>query len=56
MHFFLYSNVKKKKKKKKKCKFDGPFSVQDPNCLSILLMRVLFTSEITFFLGIWAYK
>ena len=41
MHFILYSNVNEKKKKKKNCKFDGPFSVQDPNCFSIFLMRVL---------------
>ena len=37
----LFFERKKKTKKEKKCKFDGPFSVQDPNCFSILLMQVL---------------
>ena len=44
MHFFFVFKRKKKKKRKerkKNCKFDGPFSVQDPNCFSIFLMRVL---------------
>ena len=30
MHFFVFERKKKKKKEKKNCKFDGPFSVQDP--------------------------
>ena len=38
--FFVFE-PKKKKKEKKNCKFDGPFSVQDPNCFSIFLMQVL---------------
>ena len=39
--FFVFKRKRKKKERKKNCKFDGPFSVQDPNCFSIFLMRVL---------------